>query len=334
MRKNLAPLLAVLIGGGLLLALCWSQADLLAAWASKPNLLWGAAGVLALLAAAILTVRSYPQVRQPRLYAFVLLLLPWALLQPFYFANVLDRAPKAGPAVAMITVERGGAIEAGALPAPKARHFVGLPDTLAKKHPGLPPRLRQGAQTLFGLGYLWFALAVILATPFGGLQARRSVRLGAWALFGLQAGLGAWACSRGWSAADLPQWVVPTTYVLAAGLAVLTWRSASGFGGAVAGLLLVTLPAALSHTSLTPGGLGLPLKVLPHGVERAYAIALPWLILWIVGREWVVTMSHTTQHDALTQIFNKAYAETIVNRTGETDLGRRYSVAILDIDLF
>ena len=85
---------------------------------------------------------------------------------------------------------------------------------------------------------------------------------------------------------------------------------------------------------MTPDRLGIPLKPLPHGVERAFAIGFPWLLLWIVGREWVVTMSHTTQHDALTQIFNKAYAETIVNRTGQTDLGRRYSVAILDIDHF
>lgn len=123
-------------------------------------------------------------------------------------------------------------------------------------------------------------------------------------------------------------------YLAAGGVAFHQWRSAAGLGGAIAGLLLVSLPAAIAHTTLTPDALGLPLKPLPHGVERAFAIALPWLVLWVVGREWVVTMSHTTQHDALTQIFNKAYAETIVNRTGQTDLGRRYSVAILDIDHF
>lgn len=334
MKKNLAPFFAVLLAGGLLLALSWSQADLLQAWASKPNLLWGSAGILALVATAILTVRSYPQVRQPRLYGFVLLLLPWALLQPLYFANVLERKAKGGGGVAVITVEHEGLVEPAVLPVKRARHFVGLPDTLAKKHPELPPRLREGSRLLFGLGYLWFALAVLLATPLGRLQARRSVRICVWGIFGLQVTLGALAWSTGFGIGHLPAWVIPVVYLLAGGVAFHQWRSAAGLGGAVAGLLAVTLPAALAHTTLTPDSLGLPLKPLPHGVERAFAIALPWLILWVVGREWVVTMSHTTQHDALTQIFNKAYAETIVNRTGQTDLGRRYSVAILDIDLF
>lgn len=335
MRKNLAPLFSVLVFGGLVLALSWSQADLLRDWASKPNLLWGSAGILALVAAAILTVRSYPQVRQPRLYGFVLLLLPWALLQPLYFANVLERKRQVGSGgVAVITVEQEGHVEEPSAPQTKARHFVGLPDTLAKKHPELPPKLRAGSKLLFGLGYLWFALAVILVTPLARLQARRSVRIGVWALFGLQVTLAALAWSKGVGPQDLPGWLTPLVYLLAAGLALYHWRSAAGLGGAVAGLLLVSLPAAIAHTTLTPDALGLPLKPLPHGVERAFAIALPWLVLWVVGREWVVTMSHTTQHDALTQIFNKAYAETIVNRTGQTDLGRRYSVAILDIDHF
>jgi len=334
-KKNLAPLFSVLAFGGLLLALSWSQADLLRAWASKPNLLWGCAGILALVAAAILTVRSYPQVRQPRLYGFVLLLLPWALLQPLYFANVLERNKQAGSGgVALITVEHAGELERPSPAVTKARHFVGLPDTLAKQHPELPPRLREGAKVLFGLGYLWFALAVLLVTPLGRLQARRSVRLGVWALFGLQVTLGAVAWSQEVGPQDLPSWLVPLVYLLAVAVAIHQWRSAAGLGGAIAGLLLVSLPAAIAHTTLTPDALGLPIKPLPHGVERAFAIALPWLVLWVVGREWVVTMSHTTQHDALTQIFNKAYAETIVNRTGQTDLGRRYSVAILDIDLF
>ena len=333
MRKNLAGFVAVFTCGAILLGVCWSQADLLASWAQEPNLLWGCAGILPLIAAAVLVVRSYPQVRQARLYGLVLLLLPWGLLQPLYFANVSEREATR-PQVTTIRVEREGELGPPPSPSPAARRFLGVPDSLAKERPELPRQLRRGSQLLFGLGYGWLALAILLATPLARLQARRNVRLGVWALLGVQASLAALAWSKGLDAQSLPGFAYPLLYALAGGVALLTWRTPAGLGGALCGLLLVSLPAALAHAGVNPDQLGVPLKPLPHGVERAFAIGFPWLLLWVVGREWVVSMSHTTQHDALTQIFNKAYAETIVNRTGETDLGRHYSVAILDIDFF
>lgn len=336
--KGVAPALLVLGLGGGGIAFAWRQADELASLAVEPNPLWAFAGLLACLAAAAIVVRAYAQLRHPALYGFVLLLLPWALVQPFHFTNargerLVERSGRAEAPAVQIVVEGGGVVDPAEVKDPPVLRFWGLPDSAAKRYPELPRRLRHLSSELFALGFWLLPLLVLAASPLGGLAVRRHVRLAVLSLLALEILL-LIGLARGLEPGWLPPVVLVTLYLGAAAAAFLTWRSSGGAGGGVAALLLLTIPCALAEIGSSPSALGLPLKPPPFGVERAFMTGFFWLLLAVVAREWVVGVSHETQHDALTQIFNKAYAESIVNRTAGTDLGRRYCVAILDIDHF
>ncbi|MGE0713312.1 MAG: diguanylate cyclase [Planctomycetota bacterium] len=332
--RAVAPLFLVLGVGGGGLALAWRDAEALAAWAAEPGLPWALPGVLAAVATVVIVSRSYGQLRQPPLYSFVFLVLPWLLLQPPYYANAAgERAVSAAKETGRIEVE--GAPAPAGEQRPQARRFIGLPDSLAKRYPELPQRLRWGLAHLHALGFLLLPLVVFGSTAVRGLSARPKLRKVVLALFGLEVAVAALALTRGGVPAGLiGAKLLLALYLGAGAVALITWRSAGGLGGAVAALLLLLVLPALAEAGVPPSDLGLPLKPIPFGVERALCTLLPWLLLGVVAREWIVGMAHSTQHDALTQVFNKAYAEAIVNEVGGMSLGRCYSVAILDIDHF
>jgi diguanylate cyclase (GGDEF)-like protein len=73
---------------------------------------------------------------------------------------------------------------------------------------------------------------------------------------------------------------------------------------------------------------------LPLGTDRLLLLVIPAWLMVIVAREWIVNLSHRTSLDALTRLYNKDYAKSIVEQTGMCDLGSCFSVAVADIDHF
>lgn len=314
--------------------------DPLAEWSAKPQLAWNTAALLAFVIAALLLLRTYAQLRNSRLVALACLLVPLGLVHFFhhstptgYHGAIVDgggklqisregEPPKIGPPIHEST-------------APVS--FIGLPDSVAKRYPELAKTLNRVFASLYSLGFLAFPLIVVAASVFPGTLTTRRLRL--LVLVFLLAELGIAVLVANWGPADLrgiplaPTLLVALTCA-AAVIAFLFWRSAAGIGGAVAGLLLYLLPAGLASAGVDPSQLGLDLKRLPADSERILVMGFPLALLLVVSREWIVSMKHTTQTDALTQVFNKAYAESILAGTSGLDLGGLYSVALLDIDHF
>ncbi len=345
--RALVLLISCVAASAGLLRLSWTHVETLEPWALQPQLGWGLLSLALLPAAALLASASYPQLRNPRLYALPFLLTPLTAIHLLHYANRPARGDAAPAAQATIAVvEPGGgarvldtpvARKAPAREGPVARQFVGLPDSLAKRYPALPGQLVHLFDRLHALSLLPFPLVFVLATFAGSSASRRRLRLFTLAALALE--LGGLAALVQWGPADVAT-LAPPTHVLAAttalGLAAaaLFWRSAAGLQGAVAGLILFLVPAAVAQLGVEPADLGLDLKRIPAASERVLLLAFPALTLLAVGHEWVIGMSHSTQTDALTQVFNKAYAESILDQTGATDLGSRFAVALLDIDHF
>ena len=343
--RGLLPLAGCLLAGGVGLVVSFRHADALEAWAAEPQLAWTAASFACLLFTAALVATTYPQMRNPRLYALVALLLP---LGAVHLVHHLDR-PGQG-AAARVVLGGGREVRTGDRTSPgptrvrddgeaASRRFALLPATVAKRYPELSPLLIRATAGLYSFSFLLLPLAVLAATPLarlGPAANRARLRLATLVLVALEvllaAALLAWGPANG--QASMAAWALSGSTGAAALVAILAWRSPAGLGGAVAGLVLFLLPVGLSAAGVSPSALGLELKSLPAGVERVLLLCFPPLLALLIGREWVVCMSHISQHDALTHIFNKAYAESIVNETTSMRLGSCYSVAILDIDFF
>lgn len=303
-----------------------------------------------------------------------MLLIPFGLVHGIHYANPLqagDRlvapapAPTAGAlpttqaepkrVIARIRVSRPGktretpplakttAAGSGAVAPPTATQeprvtrFVGLPDSLAKQYPELPRQLRRTFASLHDFSFLLLPLLILAVTPLGLLatQRRKAIRVLTLGLLAGEVLIAVWLVAYGPERlAQVPLSVLLGLMFAAALATLVLWRSAAGLGGAIAGLLVFSLPAALGAAELDPAALGLDLKQLPHATERVLVLCWPAAVLLVIGREWAVGVSHTTMHDALTQIFNKAYADSIVKGTAGTDMGNCYSVAIFDLDHF
>jgi diguanylate cyclase (GGDEF)-like protein len=221
---------------------------------------------------------------------------------------------------------------------------------LGEAAPRLIPALESAVARLLPLSYVALPGMVLLSTWLppdpGRLRPRRRLAL-TWALLGVAAGL--WLLLAP-EQPELAPWggiVLCALAAVAAGVALVLWRSEVGLGGSVAGLVLgflllglagleggetplVPLLRALDATPETVEGWGR----LPAGSGRALLHLVPLLFAGLVVHEWVATLAYRTRHDALTQIYNKSFAESIVNQTGAMSLGARFAVALLDIDHF
>jgi diguanylate cyclase (GGDEF)-like protein len=333
------PFLALVGASVLVLLLTRKYSEPLTTWSAEPQLAWNAAALGAFVLTALLLLRTYAQLRNPRLAALACLLVPLGCVHFFHHST---------PVAQRVAVEDGGKLrilkEGESAPARPATadaaspiSFIGLPDSVAKRYPELPKTLSRVFATLYSLGFLAVPLIVLAASVFPSNLTSRRLRL-LILLFLLAEGvLAGLAVSLGPD--DLrhtPQ--APALLMALTGAALVVafvfWRSAAGIGGAVAGIVLFLLPAGLSASGVDPTQLGFDLKRLPSESERILVMAFPVALLVAVGREWIVSMKHTTQTDALTKIFNKAYAESILAGTSGLELGSLYSVALLDIDHF
>ena len=282
-----------------------------------PALGWASLCHLCFLIAPAAASRAYPTLRDPRLYALTFLALPLGLVLFLEDSHLL--------------------VEWGWL-------RTTIPETAAVVQAELP--------ALADFATLALPLTVILATLAPREPTRRALRRRTALLLGALALLAALWLWRGPAAGrgDLG-WVllVATPAVIAAPLALFGWRSRAGVGGAVAGLMLFALVMAQARLAEDLR----PLWELVHGVDatgvtdtvedyatfppgtaRLLTLAWPLLLAGIVAWEWIVMLGHRNTHDSLTDIYNKAYAETIVSQTGAHDLGARYAVAVIDIDHF
>lgn len=307
----------------------------------------------------------------PRLVAWVVLLTlalvaiarldlgPWGAERGASLASLLFLGWVVGPALAVWTfadLRQPRLLLLGLLVPPaglvQAFHDTGAlagSDWLSEAAPRIVPWLASALERLHPLSFVALLGTVLFATRLPLDPARFQLRRRLLLTHGVIGGAAAvWVGL----APEQPELALggPVLCALAAvaiGVALAAWRSEVGLGGSVAGLALAILLAGLAEVEggRTPLGLLLGLfgaepdtveawGALPAGSGRALVHLLPLLFLLLVGHEWVATLAYRTRHDALTQIYNKAYAEAIVNQTGMMNLGARFAVALLDIDHF
>lgn len=316
--RSLLPLVAgvVVLVVLVLLARRWDAS--LGDWARTQGLAWALLGLSGYAAAALLAVRSFPLLRDGRLYALTLLLLPLAGVQ-FLRASRLWEEDAPG--------------------------WLGaLGDQLRERTPSLLERL--DSYTVLVL-----PLTVLLASAVPAALPVRTLRLvtggGALAIGGLLALL-AGVVSPTLGGLPYAGGVLTVVSLVAAGVALGMWRSDGGLGGSVAALCLWALVAGLAqlehgftpvlqwiylHTQLIALD-DVALGQLPVGTDRLLMLVLPLGLVVVVAREWIVNLSHRTSLDTLTRLYNKDYARSIVEQTGMCDLGTCFSVAVADIDHF
>jgi len=206
------------------------------------------------------------------------------------------------------------------------------------------------AQRLHQTAYFAWPLAILLATlvPTG---SSRALLKGVTLVLGFVL-VGAWVCWLRFGPLELAappaRWSLVGLLAVAAVTAFFVWRSQAGVGGAVAAATLWCGLAGLESlgaglTELAALGLDWgwvsPERVAswgdsPDRLGRLATILLPASWLLLLAAEWVQTLSHRTSYDALTEVHNKAYAESIVSQTSGVQLGRSYAVVVLDIDHF
>ncbi|MEZ6189574.1 MAG: GGDEF domain-containing protein [Planctomycetota bacterium] len=262
---------------------------------------------LAIPLAPFVAGRSLPVVNSPPLYAASWLLLPVGAVLCAYDLGWLT------PALA----ERVGAAS--------------------------PARLQR---TAF---FAWPA-AILLATLVPGRSSRAMLK-GVTLVLGFVL-LGAWACWLRFGPEDLSggagRWTLLAALAVAAVTAFCAWRTQAGVGGAVAAACawcaLAGLHAqgsgldGLRELALEGGWVSAERAASwgdsPARLGRLAAQLLPAVWLCVLMAEWVQTLSHRTSYDALTEVHNKAFAESIVNQTSGVQLGRSYAVVVLDIDHF
>lgn len=332
------PCLALAVSSVVVLILTRKYSEVVAEWCADPHVAANVAALAAFVATALLLLRTYAQLRNPRLVAFACLLVPLGCVHFFYHSTPV--AYHAGDG-AKLKISKEGEGRDPNRPANAETgdpvSFIGLPDSIAKRYPELPKKLTAGVASLYSLGFLAVPLIAIVASVFPSNLTSRRLRLTILVFLLAEVGLGGLAAAFG--PADLastpqaPALLMALT-TAAGAIAIILWRSAAGIGGAVAGLVLFPLPAGLAAAGVDPTQLGLDLKRFPPESERILMMAFPLFLLLAVGREWIVSMKHTTQTDALTRVFNKAYAESILAGTSGLELGSLYSVALLDIDHF
>ncbi len=318
-RRSVLPLVVVL---ALLAAGLWLARKLghrLEDWAREPSLAWALVGLAGHVTAAALAWRSFPLLRDARLLGLVILLLPAGLLEFLHHSDLL------------------GASEA--------------PGWLGE----LGPELQDRAPPFVGRARSWLFPAIpacaLLACAMPSTWPVRRLRVLAFGLAAaaslVVAGLAAWGPDA-FGALARPATALGVLALAAAVVAIGWWRTEGGLGGAVAGLCCVALTAGLAHLGVGFTGVlerlyldlrwidlaTVELGALPRGTDRLLLMLLAVALAALVAREWIAELSHRTSHDALTRIYNKAYAEAIVGQSGAIELGGRFAVALADIDHF
>lgn len=316
--RSLLPLAAGLfvLLALVLLARRWDAS--LGDWARTQGLAWALLGLTGYAAAALLAVRSFPLLRDGRLYALTLLLMPLAAVQFLRASRLWEE---------------------------EAPGWLGaLGDQLRERTPSLLERLDSYTVLLLPVVVL-MASAVPAALPVRTLRlVTGGLALGVGVLLALLSGavaptLGALPWAGGVHAA---------LCLVGAGVALGVWRSDGGLGGSIAALCAWALVAGLAqlehgftpalqwlylHTQLI-GLDDVALGQLPPGTDRLLLLVLPLGVVVVVAREWIVNLSHRTSLDTLTRLYNKDYARSIVEQTGMCDLGSCFSIAVADIDHF
>jgi diguanylate cyclase (GGDEF)-like protein len=300
--RGLLPLAASLLLVATLVVLARRWEPGLADWARAPGTGWGLLGLAGYVAAGFLAVRSFPLLRDGKLYAWTLLLLPLGAAQ-FLAAGRLVDGSWADPmarldgwtTLLLPLVTLGAALVPQGLPARTLR-LVTL---------GAACALCGGAAAL-----AWFAppLEAVSWAP------------GALTLTGVVAGgvaLGVWRTDGGLGGA-------------AAGACALVLMAGLGRTGTGLTPLLEQLYLRWQLFGLDDVALGR----FPEGTDRLLLLVLPLGLVVVVAREWIVNLSHRTSLDTLTRLYNKDYARSIVEQTGMCDLGSCFSIAVADIDHF
>ena len=287
----------------------------LGSWGSERGLGLESLLLLGWAAGAALAVWTFPDLRHPRL-----LLLSLILPLP------------------------------GAVQALADTGFLHESEWLAETAPRLVPGLERAVERLLPLTYLALPGAVLLSSWLPRDPARFHPRRRLALTHLLLVGTGAVWLLVAPEHPELAPWggaVLCALCALAVTISLWLWRSEVGLGGSLAGLTLGFLLTGLggleggeTPLALLLRGLGASSETaaawgqLPPGSGRAFLHLAPLLFVGLVVHEWVATLAYRTRHDALTQIYNKSFAEAIVNQTGSMSLGARFSVALLDIDHF
>ncbi|MBX3471766.1 MAG: GGDEF domain-containing protein [Planctomycetes bacterium] len=306
--RSLVPLAAGLVVLVALLGAARRWEPALADWARTQGLAWALLGLAGYGTAALLAVRSFPLLRDARLYALSLGLLPLAAVQFLGVARPWESFDAPGWSASL--VERLDSFVVLLLPV-----VVLMASAVPEALPVRTLRLVTaaiGAVTAVVAGLLTGLVGPTLdALPFAG---------------GIHAAL----C------------------VIAGGVALGLWRSDGGLGGAVASMCALALVAGLAQLGVGFTSLlewiylktqlidldDVALGKLPVGADRLLLLILPLGLVVVVAREWIVNLSHRTSLDTLTRLYNKDYARSIVEQTGMCDLGACFSVAVADIDHF
>jgi diguanylate cyclase (GGDEF)-like protein len=313
--RSVVPLAVGLVLVVVLVLLARRWEDELAEWARTLGLAWGLLGLAGYSAAALLAVRSFPLLRDGRLYALTLLLLPVAAVQFLHASRMwaAEGAPRwLGP--------------------------------IAARTPHLVERLETYVVLLV-------PLVVLAASAIPPALPVRTLRL---VVLGLTAGLAAVTAllvglvAPTFGELPAPGVLLVLVSLVAGGVALAVWRSDGGLGGAVAAGCALCLVAGLAQLGVGFTPLlerlyldwqlidldDVALGRLPEGSNQLLLLVLPLGLVVVVAREWIVNLSHRTSLDMLTRLYNKDYAKSIVEQTGMCDLGSCFSIAVADIDFF
>jgi diguanylate cyclase (GGDEF)-like protein len=313
--RSIVPLLVSLAVtlGLVLLARKWG--DELGTWARQPSIAWAIMGLAGYVATALLAVRSFPLLRDARLFALSLLLVPLGVTQFLHGTRLFEERPPGW-----------------------------LGEELQKSAPGFIERLDSHTVLLL-------PVAVLCAVAVPGALTVRTLRLVSAGLTASLVLVGALLAGLVGGFPDLPYagGVHVALCVVAGVTALAAWRSDGGLGGAIAGACALAMVAGLAQLEVgfTPalewlyrqqwGVIDLDdvaVGELPYGTDRLLLLVLPLGLVVVVAREWIVNLSHRTSMDMLTRLYNKDYAKSIVEQTGMCDLGTCFSVAVADIDFF
>jgi diguanylate cyclase (GGDEF)-like protein len=116
-----------------------------------------------------------------------------------------------------------------------------------------------------------------------------------------------------------------TTAIINAAVILLTLALAkeeNSFGGVLSALALITVMMTLC------------MEINLLFITRFLFFLLPFLILTGVVVYWFTCLHHRVSYDPLLQIYNRDYAHSIIAGHSRVNLGRPFSIAMVDIDHF
>ena len=117
-------------------------------------------------------------------------------------------------------------------------------------------------------------------------------------------------------------------FINAAVVALSLWqarREENSFGSSVAALAVVNLFLAHATASAT--------EVSAHFTQWLFLL-IPLLVTGGAFHYWFDCLHHRVAYDPLLKIYNRDYAHNIIHGLSQINLGRPYSIAMIDIDRF